>query len=191
MGNRKLLFDKNRHGNKIGGGVYIEGLTIDQIKDYLDGGYKLHGIDGWIEADVDALNLPVLASENFNIAPNHSITFEDYTLYRVNLSGSKVMLKIGAHSPAWGEIAVYEQLKAYLDKFGGKDNLYDNPWDEAKRSEYYIKNKDELDALTWTELKNYLKLHKIDAPYDLRSESLTRDALYADIEAGAYNVERK
>ena len=188
---RKLLWDKKRHENKINKGVYVEGLTIDQIKTYLDGGYKLHGIDAWIEFDVSALDLQVLHTEGFDVSIGHYVIFSDYTLWRKNLAKDKVMLKIGSNSPIWEEIATHDQLNAYLNKFGGKDNLYDNPWDEPKKEEYYIKSKDELEAMTWTNLKKYLKDHNIDGSYNLQDESQTRTALYEDIENKVYDVNRE
>jgi len=191
MSKTEILFDKRRHGDKISSNaVMVDGYTMLEIKALIDSpNHKIHGVNAWIEVDVAALDELVLSSENFDIAPNHVNTFRNYSLYRINLAKDKAMLKIGSSSAVWEEIATNDQLEAFLGKFGGKDNLFESP--KSKEEEYFIKSIVELESLTWVNVKKYLKDNNIDTPYDLRSEKVTRDALYADIANGVYEEERK
>ena len=193
---RRILFDKKRHNGKVDDtkiNALIEGLTVAEVMNFIDSAaHKVHGLrNASIETDATALDELVLKNEGFDIAYNHSITFGDYTLWRKNLDGSKALLKLGSYSNKYEEIAMADQLEAYLNKFGGKDNLYVGELSQSKKEEYYIKSIQELDAMSWTDLKNYLKQYNIDGLYDLRSENLTRTALYDNINQGYYDQERK
>jgi len=182
MSKTKILFDEKRHGDKIeSDAVMIGGLTMTEIKAFIDSpNHTVHDISAWIETDVNALDEKVLQSKGFmNATNNEYITFENYTLWRKNLAQSKVMIKIGSTGKVWEEIATNDQLNAFLDKFGGKDNLYSSPTD--KKDEYYIKSIEEIEAMTWVQLKKYLKNYNIDAAYDLKSETKTRSLLAENI----------
>jgi len=187
---KKILFDDKRHGSKIeDDAIMVSGYSwAEKVALIESPNHKVHDISAWIEVDVSALDKQVLSSDGFDIAPNHINDFRNYSLYRINLAKNKAMIKIGSSSPVWEEIATNEQLEAFLNKFDGKDNLYESPL--AKKDEYYIKSIEELKTMTWVDLKKYLKKNSIDDAYDLRSETLTRDALYADINNGVYDVGR-
>ena len=189
MKNKKLLFDKRRHSDKVSDKAFVIEAPLSEVKTLIDKlDVKIHGFDGYIETDATALDEQVLHSEGFEIAESHNVTFRNYAGWRLNISKTKVMLKFGFESRVRFGIATDDQFKAYLGKFGGKDNLYFEP--SEKHDEYYIKSIAELESMAWNSLKNYLKDYSIDARYNLNSEQETRDALYIDIQNGFYNEER-
>lgn len=206
MKRRKMYFIASQE-KRIGEGVYVSGLSKDNIKHLLSCGVKIDGLKCYIETDISALEEKVMHKDGFFVSSQHSIKFKDYTEYFISSDKTKALLYCDFKNNIRYSVPSYENLKAYTDKFG-IENLYFGKHDPDLKTDYsnkvveknvenkiedeinklIIKSKEEIDSMEWKELKKYLKEQKLHKKYDLRSQEKTRAVLYQDIDNGVYDA---